>query len=203
MIVNKVGKLIVFEGIDNVGKTTLVRAVCNKLLTIVDKVAAIQMPSDGPVGELIRKIFRGEKKVALPVMMTLMHADGIDADARIREYLSQEFVVLCDRHTMISARVYQREHHSIDTVESLCATHQFAPADEVFLLDAPPAFALERGRTREKYKDVIYERDDELYVGRLRNRYLRVVEDWVGSVVLDATRPIDELMDAVIAKIYP
>ena len=68
--------------------------------------------------------------------------------------------------------------------------------DALFVIDVPAEVALERMRARDKYRDVVFERDDLKYVCSLRERY-RSLAQRHGGHVLDGTKPTAELVKDV------
>lgn len=202
---------IVVEGMDGTGKSTLSKLVAEQLPWKKPPFHTCFPSKDGPVGQLIRRGFSGEVKFGKRdffgsegrVYGHLMIADGIDRAPVLDAHLETGTSVVLDRHPAVSGWAYQTEHM---TLRELHAMQGFSDSLAIrggstvtFILDVPAGVAVERMRQRGEIRNPIFEQDGVAYVERLRQRYLAypAMHDHACVRVLDATRPLDELLAQV------
>lgn len=196
--------LVVFEGTDGSGKSTLSKVVAEqRLYRWARPPVHMAFPSkDGEVGKLIRRAFAREVVLGDGIVDGtqdrvfgyLMVADLVDRSHLIRRHLTARTSVVCDRYATVSGWAYQLNCMSVDELLAVQQRARLVRPDVVFLLDVPPAVAVERMRQRGEIKNPIFERDGFAYVEGLRRRYLAYasLHDEV-VVVLDGTRSVDDL----------
>jgi dTMP kinase len=194
-------KYICFEGVDGCGKTTVVTKLLERL---EGKAYAVRFPSDGPVGRVIRSFLAGERHLSnVKAMLYLFAADGFMEDPALRRALKERHLV-CDRHPILSGRVFQLEHHERFHVNAVYNTVELLRPDFLFVIDVPPEVTIERCSGRNKYQDVVYESENLDYLKRLRTRYMELMNaarsrGWAKeSVGLDGRFTPDELVDQVV-----
>lgn len=166
------GALIVFEGMDGSGKTTLVKEVVERLSWRTPPVHLAFPSRTGPVGKLVRQAFAKDPPLTEPVLGYLMVADLLDHEPSIRGALALGTCVVCDRHATVSGLAYQREVWSLEHLLGVQQRHQFTPPSVTFVLDVPAEEAIERRRARNQERNEIFEKEDLAYANRLRARYL-------------------------------
>ena len=192
------GKYICIEGPDGSGKSTLCSNIFTKLGP--DRAEQKRFPSDGTVGTIIREALMGRFVIDQRAFLYLFAADGIQENESIAATLAKGEHVICDRHPTLSGRIFQPEHHELEDIEAVyeaAANDGIAMPDALFVIDVPVATSLQRMASREKYKDVVYEKDDTEYMERLRQRYLDLAKRF-GAVVLNGRDSMDELTQQVI-----
>ena len=194
------GRLVVFEGKDGTGKSTLAKMLAAAVADRGGLMRLVGFPShDGAIGKLIRASFEGKVSFDRRAYLHLMMADGIDWEQHIEAFVAQGGLFIADRHTMFSSFVYQTEDFPEEVVERVYSTHAWRQPDMAFLVDAPTEVSLERQRSREKYKDVVWESEDIAYNERLRQKYLRLFERYAGPKhVLDGTKTPEQLLAEVL-----
>jgi dTMP kinase len=201
------GAYVVFEGPDNSGKTTLRDCVRRSLEIGGVPVQAGRFPSDGAIGELIRNVLRGEELVDIHAMLYLFYADAVDRDKYLARLICEHGItILVDRHPVISGTVYQPEDHGLDEIAKVYSSYDLLKPDHLFFLDIPIEVSMEREKKKAKYKDVVYEGRGAEYLGRIHRRYSllhKTVSDRLGrpAVVLDGTKPVEELRDIVLKRL--
>jgi dTMP kinase len=102
---NLPGKLIVVEGPDGSGKSTLVRLLAPEAARILKcPVVRCAQPSDGPIGLLLRQILRRQVRLSEPsseALVRLFAADRADQfEGQMRSHLEAGGVVICDRYDL-------------------------------------------------------------------------------------------------------
>lgn len=116
------GKFIVFEGADDLGKTTQIEMLYNYLLNKGLKVIKTREPGGTNIGSKIRDILlNSEDKVPpLSELFLFMVDKNIHYEKIIKPYLEQGFIVLSDRF-QLSTLVYQHKlkGHDIETINYL------------------------------------------------------------------------------------
>ena len=189
------GRFLVFEGIDGSGKSTVARLMHERMNAAGRPSVLTAEPTDSWVGDMVR---RGNREAASPFTETLLYvADRAEHTARIDRWLNEGKHVVCDRY-MGSTIAYQsvtlRPHlgdSAREWLRSINAPFTLRP-DVTFLLLLDPELAMERlgsrpGREKFEKLDFLRGVDDE---------YRRLAET-DGYVVIDASRPLEEVAEAV------
>ena len=203
------GLFIALEGIDGSGTTTQLGRLAARLTALGRRVHTTREPSEGPVGRLLREILLGGHRGpdGAPVdglaMALLFAADRRDHLHReIQPALAAGLDVITDRYLM-SSLAYQAEEAARDWVEVLA--RDLRPTDLTLLLDVPVAVAAARrlaaGRSTERY-------DEDGLQARIAANYRRLAAGGSAStaskrpvVILDGSRPIDEVTDAIAHEV--
>jgi dTMP kinase len=200
------GLFIALEGIDGSGTTTQLGRLAARLGSQGRRVHATREPSEGPVGRLLREILLGGHRGpdGAPVdglaMALLFAADRRDHLRReIEPALAAGMDVITDRY-LLSSLAYQSEEAARDWVEALA--RDLRPTDLTLLLDVPVSVAAARrhaaGRSTERY-------DEDGMQARVAANYRRLAAGAAASrrpvVILDGSRPIDEVTDAIAREV--
>jgi dTMP kinase len=198
------GRFITLEGGEGAGKSTLARALAERLQARGLKVDLTREPGGSPRAEAIRAtILSGQVKPHGPFVEALMFAAArIDhIDRRIRPALTRGDWVICDRF-IDSTRVYQGalgriEPGLLDELEQV-TIDGLAP-DLTLILDLDPAAGLARAASRRRPGEATDRFESEAldFHTRLRQAYLAIAEEEPERcVVLDAALPPDALAQA-------
>jgi dTMP kinase len=198
------GRFITLEGGEGAGKSTLARALADRLQARGLTVDLTREPGGSPKAEAIREtILSGQVKRHGPFVEALMFAAArIDhIDRRIRPALARGDWVICDRF-IDSTRVYQGalgriEPGLLDELEQV-TIDGFSP-DLTLILDLDPATGLGRAASRRRPGEATDRFESEAldFHTRLRQAYLAIAaEEPVRCVVLDAALPPDTLAQA-------
>lgn len=195
MIINH---FAVIEGCDGSGTTTQMELLRKRL----EAVPALPFfltyePTQGPVGQLIRRILKGECAVSKETLARLFAADrgehlyGNSGEPGIVERCRRGELVVSDRYTP-SSLVYQGLECGIELPQALNAA--FPHPELLVYLDIDPHTAMNRiGRREEKQE--IYEHLD--FQVQVRAAYLELLplyeQQGVRLLCLDGTRPPEEL----------
>ncbi|MCK6550398.1 dTMP kinase [Myxococcota bacterium] len=200
------GRLIVLEGIDGSGKTTLAKGLVRALEVRGHGVVSTREPTDGPLGRQIRQIAAtGRDGVTPEQELELFHQDRA-AHVRdvVRPALADGKIVVQDR-SYFSTIAYQGER-GLDRGRILAMSEQIAPRPDLLLVvDVPAELAVERiHRSRGSVADD-FEKVESLR--RIRDVFLGFAHDAPGdgAVVLDGRLGVDALLaralDAVDAHL--
>jgi dTMP kinase len=177
------GFLIVVEGVDGAGKSTVLRHLASHCESLGRRVISSREPTNGPHGRRLRESAIGgrlplEQELELFVLDRRSHVEDL-----ILPGLAEDAVVLLDRY-YFSTAAYQGARGA-DPVEVLRLNEAFAPVpDLVLLLDCEPSLSLERIRARGGGADA-FERLEAL--------------EAVRKIFLSISRPFIRVVDASVS----
>ena len=191
---NAPGWLVVVEGIDGAGKSTVLRSLA---ADCAERGLACVMsgePTRGPWGIKLRQSMT-EGRLSLDEELDLFLKDRAEhVAALIRPALAAGKVVLLDRY-YLSTAAYQGARGA-DPGEILEANEKFAPQpDLVLLLDFDPAGGLERIRARGDAPNTFEEAEQLRAVRRI---FLGLQRPFIRRV--DASRLAQEVLAACVAE---
>lgn len=202
------GRCIVFEGPDGSGKSTLCRAVLDHYsfqakMKTKPTLWSIRYPTHTTApGKLIHHIFSGVVTVDPKTMLYLLLADFVEMSVRLKPQLTDDALVIVDRHPLVSGWAYQTETYTLEDVLACQRRHDIDGFDLVFILDVPAAVSEERLSARKTRRNAMYEVQDPLYQERLRDRYRAYAAMHPQhTVLLDGTQPIETLVKQVTDRI--
>jgi dTMP kinase len=197
------GLFVSFEGGDGAGKSTQVRALADWLTDVGRAVLVTFEPGDSALGRVLRDaVLHGED--IDPRTEALLYATdrAHHVASVVRPALAAGAVVITDRY-LDSSVAYQGVGRELgaDTIErlSLWATDGLLP-DLTVLLDLDPRAGLAR-ITREP--DRIERGGDEFHAITRQAFLTRAAADPGRFLVLDATRPAEDLAAAIRARLAP
>jgi len=199
------GRFITLEGIEGAGKSTVAAQLRERLAERGIKVRLTREPGGTPLAERLRALAleAGEEYLAPQAETLLMFAARrIHVDNLIRPALERGEWVLCDRYTD-ATRAYQGGGRGVPTdfIESLArAVHADVNPDRTLLLDLPPALGLMRAAARQGTKDR-FEAESSAFFARVRARYLEIARMEQRIIVIDASRPLAEVVAASLAAL--
>ena len=183
------GVLIVLEGIDGSGKTTLARNLAAALAAEGHEVVSTREPTDGPYGKQIRALAASGRHGVTPEQeLELFMADRRQHVAEVvRPALARGAVVVQDR-SYFSTVAYQGER-GLDRAELLALGEAVAPRPDVLLVvDLPAEAAVARIRAARDHGTDDFEAVDAL--ARIREVFL----GFEGAKVVDARGPQAETL---------
>jgi len=165
-------KLIVFEGIDGSGKTTLSRMLEEHLKKTGVETQWLREPTDSPLGDRIRRIAQTERTIPAREELDYFIEDRKwDVEQNIAPALRAGKTVILDRYFYSNA-CYQGAR-GLDKEEILQANRAFAPeADIVFVIDVEVKTALERIRRNRLSRVRLFEREN--FLRKVRENYLKL-----------------------------
>ncbi len=194
-------RYLAVEGVDGAGKTTVAAAVVAALESRGERVLAVREPGGTPTGEAIRRILLHSDDSVAPWTEAMLFAAS-------RAQLAAEVVgpalaagarVVSDR-TVYSSLAYQGGARGlgIDLVRTVNeAGLQGVWPDRVLLLDVEPSAGLERedAADRISVEGLTLQQEVAAAYARL------AAEDPGRFVVIDAGRPIDDVVAASLAAL--
>jgi dTMP kinase len=192
------GVLIVLEGIDGSGKTTLARNLAAALAAEGREVVSTREPTDGPFGRQIRAIAAaGRHGVTPQEELALFMADRREHVAQVvLPALARGAVVVQDR-SYFSTVAYQGER-GLDRAELLALGESVAPRPDVLLVvDLPAADAVARIHAARSHGQDDFEQVDAL--ARIRQVFL----GFEGARVVDARGAQGETLAQALAFVRP
>ncbi len=194
--------LIVLEGIDGSGKTTQARLLHDYFKRQGTNVVVTSEPTDGPVGKLIEALLSKNHDFNEEwgrIMALLFAADRYYHSIKIKEWLSDNYVVISDRYYH-STFAYQMLYDNI-SIEWLKELHKYLPRPDVtFIIDVDPREAIRRVESRGK-EQKLYEKLE--YLKRVRENYLRLPEILPNEriEIIDGESSIEGVFRQIISRL--
>jgi len=192
------GKLIVFEGLDASGKSTQARLLARRLGESGYDVVATREPGGTPIAESVRGLLLEKRHGAmLPLSELLLFivSRAQNTHEVVLPALRAGRTVVASRYRL-SSLAYQGYGRGLDLdlIRRLneAATCGTVP-DVTFLIDVPAEFTLRRKADRGDRIEV----ESIEFHRRVRRGFLELTEGDPTVRVLDGTRSIEEIADAV------
>lgn len=203
------GKFIVIEGIDGSGKTTQVAKVVESLKSQGKDVVITKEPTDGEVGQLIRKMLSGKVEFTPVAFQYLFAADRVMHMEEVENLLKGGKIVVSDRYFWSAIAYGLADKKGMDFENSkevslvaqsiLSMYHQFLLPDYTFYLKIPVDVSLSRLGKMDKEKEV-YEKKENLekvYVG-----YEWLAEKFPDEImVIEGTQDVKDITQNIVACI--
>ena len=186
----KIGKLIVFEGIDGAGCETQARMLRDFFVSNDKNPLFLKYPDNTtPLGRTIKDFLYG-KFVLTPDVQFLLYSLDIKKDIWvIGSAMKKGRDVICDRY-FTSTLAYQCSNKKeIERALKFAELFGILRPDIVFYLDINPRIAFERKKLEKRDLD-IYERNLK-FMKEVRNRYRKLIENKIFAknwFVIDASK---------------
>lgn len=153
---------IALEGIDGSGKSTQIKLLQQHLISAGHKVYATFEPTDGPIGSLIRKIFRHEMDADHRVIAGLFVADRLDhllnKQNGMLKKLAEGYTVITDRY-YFSSYAYHSAHMPLNwVIEANALSASLLKPDLNIYIDISPELSMQRihaGRSSKELYETI------------------------------------------------
>lgn len=195
------GQFFVFEGIDGSGKTTVARQVYERIEQEVGpRVVLTAEPTDTWMGDCVRR--GNQKRINALSEALLFLADRAEHTLKIRGWLSEDMVVVCDRYNA-STIAYQGAmlgdwmgDQALGWLKKVSAP-TVIPADLTFLLKVSPDRAMERINHRSSLTR--FERLE--FLERVAEIYDMLADEDPDFMVIDATQPLESVVNDVMSHI--
>jgi len=191
------GQLIVFEGIDGSGKTTLSRMFHTYLLENGVPSVWLREPTDSPLGEKIRLLAQDKESISIHEELKYFLEDRRwDVENNILPALRSGKTVVLDRYYYSNA-CYQGAR-GLDVEGILRANREFAPEpDIVFIIDVEIDRALARISRARAGMAKLFEKKD--FLEKVRVNYLALR---AANLVLIDGNPELEIVSGEVAHLY-
>lgn len=190
------GRLIVIEGIDGTGKTTIACAIQEYLIKHGYDAILTFEPTNGRYGKMIRESFTARERLSAEEENRLFLEDRKEhVRDLILPALKEDKIVVCDRYYFSTMAYQGARGMDIDKIrkENEC----FAPRpDIVFLLELDPEIALKRICEKRKTKPNNFEGLD--YLKKVDAIFRSFNDPFI--VREQADRPKDEIISDVWGK---
>lgn len=199
------GKLIVFEGPDGSGKTTILKNVNQKLTEQGYDIRVVREPGGTEISEKIREIIIDNDNInmAAKTESLLFAASRAQlVEEKIRPGLENGEIILCDRF-VLSSLLYQGVGRGlgIDKVKKIndFATGDINPDLTIFFnIDYKTALI----RKRANFSPDRLENEEFDFHKKIFDAYLDIAEKYKDDIKqVDATRSIDEVSSDVLKLI--
>lgn len=188
------GELVTLEGIDGAGKSTVVARLAERF----PDATVTREPSEGWFGERVTEAVEGDLGGALSDLFLFMadHADHLERV--VRPALADGDLVICDRY--VDSRVaYQAVDvtHVEDPMSWIRGLHEgwSVDPDRTVLLDVPVEVAVDRledDRAKFEHRE---------HLEAVHENYRRIAEAEGRVTVVDAARPVEDVVDDVAAVV--
>lgn len=194
----KSGLLIVFEGIDGSGKSTLCKLCSDKLTAMGYDCVLLKEPTDGQYGRQIRELaVKGRDKITPMNEFNLFLKDRIeDIKNNISPNLKKNKIILLDRY-YYSTIAYQGAL-GIDIEFIRKENEKIAPKpDIVFYISIPTKLSAER--ITKSRKDTINLFEKEKYLTKVKTIFDQMKDREIVSI--DGTKTIEEVLEKILFHI--
>lgn len=193
------GRLIVVEGIDGTGKTTLCARLAAALRAAGHEVVETREPWTSPAGRRLRELLAApERTTSGEEELELFHADRAEHVAQVvNPALARGAWVVQDR-SWHSTAAYQGARGVAPAEIAARSKAIVPPPDVVVLLVLAPERALER-ITASRGATSSFERLDDLRA--VARRYQEIAASEPGIVTLDADRPLPDVERDLLAAV--
>jgi dTMP kinase len=190
------GPLIVFEGIDGSGKTSLSKMFHAHLLKGGTPALWLREPTDSPLGEKIRRLAQDQEALSIQEELDLFLQDRRwDVEANILPALRAGKTVVMDRYYYSNA-CYQGAR-GLDMKAILRTNRHFAPEpDVVFIIDVGVERALARISLARQGVAKLFEKKE--FLEKVRVNYLAL--RGANLVFIDGNPGLETVMNDVLAR---
>ena len=189
--------MIVFEGIDGSGKTTISRLLHEYLNSNYNDIAVwFREPSDSVWGKKIREYADIYDSIPIKEEFFLFTEDRKwDVENNIKPALKNGKIVIMDRYYFSSA-CYQGAK-GLDTNDIIGENTRFAPVpDAVFIIDTEIDTAIKRIKKNRSSEAVLFEKRD--YLKKVRANYLKLKGENI--VRIDGNRIVEDVFKDTLGR---
>ena len=189
------GHLIAFEGLDQSGKQTQAERLLAAFRAAGHTAEFLTFPAyETAIGEEINRALHGQREYQPDTLQLLYIANRFEFKPRIEAWLAGGTMVVCDRY--LASSIAYGEAQGVNAAW-LAEIQKALPQPALtVLLDMAPEVSL----TRKKVARDRFERDMPL-LGRVRNSYLRQVDQSDSWIRVSAERPKDDVAADVITAV--
>lgn len=191
-----VTKYIALEGVDGSGKSTVARALVERLGDLGEEAILVREPGGTDVGEAVRRLLLDSDSLDQWAEVFLFAAQRAElAREMIAPALEEGTWVVSDR-TYYSSIAYQGRARGLgeETVRSINETGlDGVLPDHVFVLDVEPDVALARQDNADRIG-----KEGVDFQAAVRSCYLELADTEEKVVVVDGTMTVDDMVDMIL-----
>ncbi|KAM0687677.1 hypothetical protein COBT_001078 [Conglomerata obtusa] len=189
---SKTGRLIVLEGIDRSGKTSLAKRL-SSALSKTHLTTTISFPNRKLItGQLIDAYLNNKIKLNPQTIHLLFSANRWEMNDEVKTLVSEQ-IVLCDRYCYSGIAYSAAKGLDLDWCSQ--PDKGIIVPDLIIFLDVKPEeVALRVGFGNEKYENVEY-------LGKVYALLKGLVQNEKNGLVVDANRNADEVFDEILVHI--
>lgn len=193
---------VVFEGIDNSGKSTLAKNVNKYFLDNYVSSWFTSEPTDSEIGKFTRRILSGEIKLkdTEKTLSLLFSADRAEHNIDIKEHLNNGEIVLCDRYYSSSIAYNCLNDKSFSLNLEYLNFKSFLKPDIIFYLNIDIDKSIKRLYNRGREIEIFENKD---YLTKVKKKYEEVLLNNANYnvIILDALKNEQELTDECVKTI--
>jgi len=191
---------IAMEGVDGSGKSTVAKAVCETLAERGIKAVLTREPTDSWLGDVVRRSYKKETSPYTEAFLFM--ADRADHIVWIKNKISEGHLVVTDRYSdstvayqaaLLSNELGGSMAEYRDWLLSVNASFILRP-DLTFIFDIDPEISLQRLNNRNELTK--FEKLE--YLKKVRENYLAIAETEETKVIVDASKPLEEVIGEVL-----
>ncbi len=194
-------KFITIEGIEGVGKSSVIDVICNCIKTASIDYVLTREPGGTSIAEGIREIILAQwDEPLMPLTEALLFFAGREQNITqvIKPALANDQWVVCDRFTD-SSIAYQGGGRGVEQ-QRLQAMQQWVQGDlqpdMTILLDAPVEVGMARIQSRSKDR---IESEKLAFFERARASYLELADKYSDHYrIINASQPIEQVQQDVV-----
>lgn len=184
-------RFVTFEGIDGSGKSTISKLVYEKMKKSGYDVVLTFEPTDSYIGKMVQRCIETNSDPFITAFTFI--ADRIDHCKKIKNWLDESKIVLCDRYAE-STYAYQGAQleglidNPIFWLKDLSKGRILVP-DRTFVFVIDPEVSL--GRIQNRSKLIPFEK--KVFLEKVHDNYLRLAKG-KRFLKIDATKDVDSLI---------
>lgn len=187
------GLLIVLEGIDQCGKTTVSKLLKNKLLSLNLKTIIQTFPDKSTlIGNVINSYLQGNTKLSPQESHLLYSLNRHEKKNFMEEKLYNNYIIICDRY-IFSGIAYSLAN-GLDYDFSSNTEQYLIKPDLIFYFDIPIS---ETNKRRKSLKTDIYETSN--FQSKVKEAYSKIKnKDWI---IINAEQTPEEITNIILKHI--
>jgi len=194
------GKLVVIEGIDGAGTETQSKLLLSQLKEKGIPAERACFPDyDGPIGKILHEFQHGKYDFPVDIQFLLYAGDMANGSHKIRKWLAQGKVVVCDRY-VTSAIAYQGlRGFPLEKALRFIELFDIPKPDYVIFLRIKPETSIERKKGEKP--DSMDRNESDLQLHRdVSARYEKLIEDnvWVDWYAVDGEQSVEDIQRQIL-----
>jgi len=194
MTESKLPLLIVFEGIDGSGKTTISKMLCQYMKKKSIPVIWLREPSESKWGKKIRELSRIKTSIPLEEELNYFLEDRkFNVTLYIKPALNQNKSVILDRYYYSTACYQGARGMDIDKIIQM--NRKFAPDPDItFIIDVTVATGLDRIKKNRNSRVKLFEQKP--FLEKVRQNYLSLSGKNIH--IIDGNRDLKSILNQII-----